>query len=69
MNIGVLIVTFAGKPLFYHSIYFAKKLKFISEIIFTSDSEKYKKMAKKIHRNIGEHTTLFMEFCFFLDER
>jgi NAD-dependent DNA ligase len=27
------------------------------------------KMAKKIHRNIGEHTTLFMEFCFFLDEK
>ncbi|MFZ9662575.1 MAG: hypothetical protein EBR94_08870 [Bacteroidetes bacterium] len=27
-----------------------------------------KKMAEKIHRNIGEHTTLFMEFCFCIDE-
>tara|TARA_B100000767_G_C19729889_1_gene521156 strand:+ start:338 stop:1048 length:711 start_codon:yes stop_codon:yes gene_type:complete len=48
------ISLFAGKPLFYHSIYFAKKLKFISEIIFTSDSEKYKKIAKKIS-NITIH--------------
>ena len=28
-----------------------------------------KKMAKKIHRINGEHTTLFIEFCFFYDER
>lgn len=48
------IQLFKGVPLFYHSIYFAKKLKFISEIIFTSDSEKYKDIASKIP-NISIH--------------
>ena len=37
-----------NKNLFTHSIYFAKKLKFVSEIIFSSDSKKYHNIAKKI---------------------
>ncbi len=36
------------KNLFLHSIYFAKKLKFISEIIFSSDSKKYHDIARKV---------------------
>ena len=35
-------------PCFYHSIFFAKKLKFVKKIIFSTDSEKYIRIAKKI---------------------
>jgi len=37
-----------NKPLFYYTIYFAKKLSFVDKIIFSTDSEEYIKLAKKI---------------------
>ena len=37
---------FINIPLFLHSINFAKKLKFVDKIIFTSDSKKYLNLAK-----------------------
>ena len=37
---------FLNIPLFYHSI-FCKKLKFVKKIIFSTDSEKYIRIAKK----------------------
>ncbi len=42
------IYNFLKQPLFYHSIFFAKKLKFINKIVFSTDSKKYIKIAKKI---------------------
>ena len=39
------------EKLFIHSLKFAKKLKFVNQIVFTSDSNKYIKIASKI-RNI-----------------
>ena len=42
------ITDFLGAPLFLHSIFFAKKLKFVKKIILTSDSSKYLKLAKNI---------------------
>lgn len=42
------ITSFLNIPLFYHSIFFAKKLKFVKKIIFSTDSEKYIRIAKKI---------------------
>ena len=41
------ITKFLGKPLFVHSINFAKKLKFIDKIILSTDSKKYKKIGLK----------------------
>ena len=42
------ITSFLNIPLFYHSIFFAKKIKFVKKIIFSTDSEKYIRIAKKI---------------------
>ena len=42
------IYNFLNKPLFFHSINFAKKLSFVDKIIFSTDSEKYIKIAIKI---------------------
>ena len=42
------ITNFLNIPLFYHSIFFAKKLKFVKKIIFSTDNDKYIKIAKKI---------------------
>ena len=41
------IKTFLGRPLLCHSIYFAKKLKFIDKIILSTDSKKYRKIGLK----------------------
>ena len=49
------IQKFLGKELFLHSIYFAKKLKFISKIIFTTDSKKYAEILKKRIKNVEVH--------------
>lgn len=38
------IKKFLGKPLIFHSINFAKKLKFIDNIFISTDSKKYKKI-------------------------
>ena len=43
------IKKFNGKPLIYYSINFAKKLKFINKIIFSTDSKKYLKIAKRFY--------------------
>ena len=48
------IYNFLNKPLFFHSINFAKKLSFVDKIIFSTDSEKYIKIAKK-YNNIIIH--------------
>ena len=48
------IYSFLNKPLFFHSINFAKKLSFVDKIIFSTDSEKYIKIAKK-YNNIFIH--------------
>ena len=37
-----------GEELFLHSLKFAKKLKFVNQIVFSSDSKKYLKIASKI---------------------
>ena len=39
-----------GKNLFIHSLEFAKKLKFVNQIVFSSDSNKYIKIASKIKK-------------------
>jgi len=49
------IKKFLGKELFLHSIFFAKKLKFISKIIFSTDSKKYIEILKKKTKNIEVH--------------
>ena len=41
------IKKFLKIPLFIHSINFAKKLKFVDKILFSSDSKKYCDIAKK----------------------
>lgn len=41
------ITKFLDKPLFVHSINFAKKLKFVDKIILSTDSKKYKKIGLK----------------------
>ena len=41
------IILIKNKPLIYYTIKFAKELKFVDEIIFSSDSKKYLKIAKK----------------------
>lgn len=41
------IMPLNGSPLFSHSIRFAKKLSFVSEILFLSDSVDYAELAKK----------------------
>ena len=41
------IKNFLNIPLFVHSINFAKKLEFIDKVFFSSDSQKYCKLAKK----------------------
>ena len=41
------IKKFLGTPLLIHSINFAKKLKFVDKVFFSSDSEKYCDIAKK----------------------
>lgn len=46
---------FLGKELFLHSIFFARKLKFISKIIFSTDSVKYSKILDKKVKNIFIH--------------
>tara|TARA_B100001093_G_scaffold508936_1_gene572056 strand:- start:972 stop:1643 length:672 start_codon:yes stop_codon:yes gene_type:complete len=38
-----------NKPLIYHTIRFAKKLKFIDKLIFSTDSRKYLKIAQKYY--------------------
>tara|TARA_Y100000389_G_scaffold83702_1_gene80298 strand:- start:9466 stop:10149 length:684 start_codon:yes stop_codon:yes gene_type:complete len=38
-----------GKPLIFHTINFAKKLKFIDKLIFSTDSRKYLKIAQKYY--------------------
>ena len=48
------IYNLLNKPLFFHSINFAKKLSFVDKIIFSTDSEKYIKIAKK-YNNIIIH--------------
>lgn len=40
------IIKIGNKPLIYYTISFAKKLKFVDKIIFSSDSNKYIKIAK-----------------------
>ena len=37
-----------GEELFIHSLKFAKKLRFVNQIVFSSDSKKYLKIASKI---------------------
>ena len=49
-NISIL----GKKPLFMHSINFAKKLSFISKIIFSTDSKKYMNLIKN-NKNIIFH--------------
>ena len=41
------IKKFLKNPLIFHSINFAKKLKFIDNIFISTDSKKYKKMIEK----------------------
>ena len=41
------IKKFDKKPLIFYTINFAQKLKFIDEIVFSSDSDVYLKIAKK----------------------
>ena len=41
------IIKINNKPLIYYTIKFAKKLKFVDEIIFSSDSKNYINIAKK----------------------
>ena len=38
-----------NKPLIYYTIKFAKKLKFIDKLIFSTDSKKYLKIAQKYY--------------------
>ena len=38
-----------NKPLIYHTINFAKKLKFVDKLIFSTDSKKYLKIAQKYY--------------------
>jgi CMP-N-acetylneuraminic acid synthetase len=38
-----------NKPLIYHTVKFAKKLKFLDKIIFSTDSKKYLKIAQKYY--------------------
>ena len=45
------IVKINNKELFYYSIKFSKKLKFIKKIIFSSDSTSYLRLAKKFGLN------------------
>lgn len=47
------IVQIKNKPLFIHSLEFAKKLDFIKKIIFTTDSKKYLNIAKKYGYNFN----------------
>jgi len=48
------IIKFLNKELIYYTIKFAKSLKFINKIIFTSDSKLYIKIAK-MHRSEFNH--------------
>ena len=41
------IKKFLNVPLLVHSINFAKKLKFVDKIFFSSDSKKYSDLARK----------------------
>ena len=41
------ILILNNKELFLHSINFAKKLKFVKDIVFSTDSKKYIKNSKK----------------------
>lgn len=41
------IMSLNGSPLFSHSIRFAKKLSFIDDVLFLTDSNEYAKLAKK----------------------
>jgi len=45
------IIKLNGKPLIYYTIQFAKKLNFVDEIIFSSDSRRYLNLAKKFKIN------------------
>ena len=45
------IIKLNGKPLIYYTIQFAKKLNFVDEIIFSSDSRRYLNLAKKYKIN------------------
>lgn len=45
------IIKLNGKPLIYYTIQFAKKLNFVDEIIFSSDSKRYLNLAKKYKIN------------------
>lgn len=45
-NIQVL----GGEKLFIHSLKFAKKLKFVNQIVFSTDSQKYIKIASKLKK-------------------
>ncbi len=45
------IIRLNGKPLIYYTIQFAKKLNFVDEIIFSSDSRRYLNLAKKYKIN------------------
>ena len=46
------IIDFDGHPLIYHSIDFAKKSKFVDEVIVSTDSHEIKTIAEKYHVNI-----------------
>ena len=46
------IIDFDGHPLIYHSINFAKKSKFVDEVIVSTDSHEIKTIAEKYHVNI-----------------
>ncbi len=48
------IYKLVNKPLFYYSINFAKKLSYVDKVIFSTDSNKYIKIAKK-YKNIIIH--------------
>ena len=45
------IIQIKKKPLFIHSLDFAKKLNFVKKTIFTTDSKKYLNIAKKYGYN------------------
>ena len=46
------IIDFDGHPLIYHSINFAKKSKFVDEVIVSTDSHEIKTIVEKYHVNI-----------------
>ena len=63
------IILLNRKPLIHFTISFAKKLKFIDKIVFSSDSSKYNKLALKYKnieisdrpKNLSEDKTLMLD--------